>query len=233
MCDALTSSPKTQFGGNMKSVRCAAIVVVVVAGGLLIASANAHAYDFANVCPAQAPPKWSISAQAWTQFVNSCIANDAAATTGRAFDRPFWDKCIEKCGLADDAEGRTPPTPAQTEKQATASGIPANPNWCGDVPASPPPPKFSAKDWAAERQRCVNEANVVTDTTCVYICQGAREMWARAKAGTLSLPQDRPDSTTVPQGPFPLPGGGRGYIAPLPPSSGVPRLTLRVTERRG
>src|ERR1700732_1433631 len=93
-------------GGVMKFVKSIATLIVVAAAGLLLVSATAEAYDFANICPAQAPPKWGISDQAWTQFVNSCITNDAAATAGRAFDRPSWDKCIERCGLADDAEGR-------------------------------------------------------------------------------------------------------------------------------
>lgn len=205
----------------MNEVKTTAIVFVVAIAKLLTVGATAQAYDFANICPAQAPPHWAASA--WAQFVDSCVTNDASARAGRAFDRHLWDNCIKTCGLANDAEGRVPPKPAQAKRQSTMSGTPVNPNWCGDVPASPPPPKFSAEDWAAERQRCMNEANVVSDTTCVYICQGAREMWARAKAGTLNLPQDRPDSTTVPQGPFPLPGDGSGYIAPASIYRCIPR----------
>ena len=77
----------------MKVLRSIAVVVVVAVIGLLLVSETAQAYDFANICPTQAPPKWGVSAQTWAQFVNSCITNDAAATAGRAFDRPFWDNC--------------------------------------------------------------------------------------------------------------------------------------------
>jgi hypothetical protein len=142
----------------MKVLRSIAIVVVVAVTGLLLMSVTAQAYDFANICPAQAPPKWGISDQAWTQFVNSCISNDAAATEGRAFDRLSWDKCIERCGLADDAEGRTPPKPNEPANPLTTSGTPAYPNWCSDVPASPPPPNFELTPgaWAATRKMCMN-----------------------------------------------------------------------------
>jgi hypothetical protein len=204
----------------MKVLRSIAIVVVVAVTGLLLVSATAQAYDFANICPAQPPPKWAGSAATWSQFVDSCISNDASARAGRASDRRFWDNCIKTCGLANDAEGRVPPKPAQTEKQTTTSGTPANPNWCSDVPASPPPPHFENKpgDWAYIRSQCMKKSGF--DVSCFDDCLAAKERWARAKAGTLNLPEAPKDSTTVPQGPFPLPGGGSGYIAPLPPRSG-------------
>ncbi len=200
----------------MNVVKATAIVIVVVAAGLLVAGAAAQAYDFANICPAQAPPKWAVSAEAWSQFVDSCVTNDASARAGRAFDRHFWDNCIKTCGLANDAEGRIPPKAAQPDHQSTTSGTPVNPNWCSDVPASPAPPHFENHpgDWAYERSQCLRKP--AADAGCVYACQGARELWARAKAGTLNVPEAPRDSTTVPQGPFPLPGGGSGYIVPLP-----------------
>jgi hypothetical protein len=209
----------------MNAVKPKTIVVFVVAASLLLVGATAQAYDFQTICPAQAPPKWEISAQAWTQFVNSCITNDASARAGRAFDRRSWDKCIKTCGLANDAEGRKPPKPAQPENQSVTAGTPANPNWCSDVPASPPPPHFENNpgDWAYVRSQCMKKSGF--DVSCFNDCLAARERWARAKAGTLNVPEAPKDSTTAPQGPFPLPGGGSGYIAPLPPGSGDPTPT--------
>ena len=203
----------------MKSARATLIAILFSLGAALdIAGANAHAYDFANICPTQAPPKWSISAMTWTQFVNSCIANDAAATAGRTFDRPFWDKCIEKCGLADDAEGRTPPTPAP-ESQTATSASPTNPNWCADVPASPPPPKFDAGhpgNWAATRKMCMNAKR--GEMGCGDICRFAEDLWRMQKSGRLNQPDTFPSPTDKPQGPFPLPGGGSGFILPEQPA---------------
>jgi hypothetical protein len=203
----------------VKSARATLIAILFsLSAALIIADANAHAYDFANICPTQAPPKWSISAMTWTQFVSSCIANDAAATAGRTFDRPFWDKCIEKCGLADDAEGRTPPTPAPESQTATSASL-TNPNWCADVPASPPPPKFDAGhpgNWAATRKMCMNAKG--GEMGCGYICRFAEDLWRMQKSGRLNQPDTFPSPTDKPQGPFPLPGGGSGLILPEQPA---------------
>jgi hypothetical protein len=208
-------------GANVSPVKAIAIVIAVATASLLLVSATVQADDFANLCPAQAPPKWSISAQAWKQFVNSCITNDAAATAGRAFDRPFWDKCIEKCGLADDTEGRTPPKPKQP---TNTSATPQNPNWCSDVPASPPPPNFEIRpgDWAAFRKMCMNDKS--GGMGCGYICSGATErwhLWKLQQSGQLK-PDSFPSPTDKPQGPFPLPGGAKGFILPVQPVPSVP-----------
>jgi hypothetical protein len=174
----------------MKSARCAAIFVVVIGTGLLVASAAAHAYDFANVCPAQAPPKWAGSAETWSQFVDSCISNDASAHAGRAFDRRFWDNCIKTCGLANDAEGRIPPTPTR-ESKSTANGSLANPNWCSDVPASPAPPHYKADQWAYIRNQCMKKPGL--DIVCFDTCVAAKGLWQGAKAAT-------PNATGTPNG---------------------------------
>jgi hypothetical protein len=200
-------------------VKAIAIVILVATATLLLESATAQAYDFANICPPRAPQQWSISAKVWLQFVNSCIADDEAATAGRPFDRPFWDKCIEKCGLADDAEGRTPPKPAP-ENQATTFGSPIYPNWCSDVPESPPPPNFEIRpgDWVAFRSMCMNAKT--PDMGCGYICNGARErwhLWKVQQSGQLK-PNSFPSPTDKPQGPFPLPGGAKGFILPVQPA---------------
>jgi hypothetical protein len=218
----------------MNIVKSIAVAIVVATSSLLFVSATVQAYDFANVCPAQAPPKWAISAQAWTQFVNSCIANDAAATAGRRFDRPLWDKCIEKCGLADDAEGRTPPTP-RPQNQTNTSGSPPNPGWCADVPASPPPPNFD-KDhpgkWAAVRKMCTNamKAGSHDNKGCGYICGFARDLWRLQKSGQLNQPSTFPTPSDKPQGPFPLPGGGSGFILPAQPAPAPSGPTSDATD---
>jgi hypothetical protein len=203
----------------MKSAKFVAVAIVVAAIGTIMLSATARAYDFANICPPQAPQKWAVSAETWSQFVDSCVANEASARAGRAFDRRFWDNCVRTCGLADEAQGRTPPTPAP-RNQLTTSGSPANPNWCPGVPASPPPPHYQAEnrpnDWADTSKRCMNVVGV--DVICTDACQAARELWQRSKEGTLNQPFTLPAPTDQLQGPFPLPGGAKGYILPVPPT---------------
>lgn len=103
---------------------------------------------------------------------------------------------------------------------ATPTPGPRNPNWCSDVPASPPPPTYDARNypgaWTAERTRCMN--SIGRDITCSDICNGARELWQRAKTGGLNQPLTFPPSTDKPQGPFLEPDGGKIYILPLPPT---------------
>lgn len=103
---------------------------------------------------------------------------------------------------------------------ATPTPAPRNPDWCSDVPASPPPPHYEAENrpgaWADIRRRCINEVGV--DSTCMYACQGARELWQRAKDGGLNHPLTFPLSTDKLQGPFLQPDGGRIYIVPVPPT---------------
>ncbi len=116
-------------------------------------------------------------------------------------------RCTAECRVAEnfwaESEGKSPLPPL-------------NPNWCPGVPASPAPPHYENHpgDWAAESQLCMNTAGF--DATCMYLCEGAQERWARARAGTLNQKSDFPESTTQPQGPFPVPGGGYGYILPVP-----------------
>ncbi len=104
--------------------------------------------------------------------------------------------------------GAQPPTPA----------APINPNWCSDVPASPPPPNFEHHrgDWTAIRQRCMNVGR--RERGCALICADAEERWSQQKAGLLNRPDTFPPTTDKPQGPFPLPGGASGYILPAQPA---------------
>jgi hypothetical protein len=71
----------------------------------------------------------------------------------------------------------------------------ASPTWCWDVPATPPPPNFEAANrkgsWAILRKQCIEaEAGPysILTNTCMFICQGAREMWQRVNAGDIPKP---------------------------------------------
>ena len=142
--------------------------------------------------------------------------------------------------LADGVLG-TGPGPAQ---QPTAAPTP-NPNWCAGVPASWTPPKFGDAEWAEIRQSCVNGTNSYAN--CLSACLAARDLWERWKEGdfnhppTSNWPPPTPNPTKhfqvplpgggsiegysglVPppggiEGPFPLPGGGKGIIMHIPPA---------------
>jgi hypothetical protein len=142
--------------------------------------------------------------------------------------------------LADGVLG-TGPGPAQ---QPTAAPTP-NPNWCSRVPASWTPPKFGDAEWAEIRQSCVNGTNSYAN--CLSACLAARDLWERWKEGdfnhppTSNWPPPTPNPTKhfqvplpgggsiegysglVPppggiEGPFPLPGGGKGIIMHIPPA---------------
>ena len=64
--------------------------------------------------------------------------------------------------------------------------------WCSDVPAMLPPPHFEAANrtgsWATLREHCIEaEAGPysILTNTCMFICQGARELWQRANGGEI------------------------------------------------
>ncbi len=52
------------------------------------------------------------------------------------------------------------------------------------------------------------------DVECRHACMGARGSWGTSKNPPTKNPY--PLSTDKPQGPIALPGGGTGYIVPLP-----------------
>lgn len=97
-----------------------------------------------------------------------------------------------------------------------------NPKWCSDVPASPAPPNFNRYygNWAVARKRCTSAH---ADFDCIDSCIAARDLWNRKRLGILDKPDTFPSSTDKLQGPFPLPGGGNGYILPAPLAPGVPK----------
>lgn len=98
---------------------------------------------------------------------------------------------------------------------------PANPNWCPGVTASPPPPHFDPEHWSTVWARCTN--HIGFEEGCFDDCQGARALWYRQQNGTLDQTPSI-NSTDQPQGPFPLPGGGSGYLMLIPSSpSAEPR----------
>ena len=111
-------------------------------------------------------------------------------------------------------------------QQPAASPAPAplNPNWCSDVPASPPPPHYEniPGEWAARRKMCLNATGHLAWKTCGDICLRARELWQRAKEGTLDQPSTFPPATDKLQTPLPVPGGGSGYPLPPTPAAATP-----------
>ncbi len=104
-----------------------------------------------------------------------------------------------------------------------------NPNWCSDVPASPPPPggNFRAAGWASIRQMCTRQLDFTDWETCMHACQGAEELWQRWKEGDFNQPpiSNWPPPTPNPTKHFqvPLPGGGsvEGYSGLVPPPRGI------------
>ena len=216
-------------------------IVTLAASGIALLGSSAYAYRFEDVCPAQAPPGSDQSQ--WTQFRDACIRDDSAR------DRPFFDQCLTKCAVAAAAEGFKPPTPAPP---VTNESPIVNPNWCGVVPASPPPPHFETRpgDWERVRQACMRSADLSLGSTCSDMCLNAEEAWQHQRAGdfnqtpTANWPPPSPNATRhteVPlpgggtvqgysgsaphppgaEGPFPLPGGSKGYILHPPAAPSI------------
>ena len=75
--------------------------------------------------------------------------------------------------------------------QQPAPAAPLNPQWCSDVPASPPPPNLEHHlgDWAILRNRCMNNRS---DLLCAPLCQDAKDRWKQQKAGLLNHPSSFP-----------------------------------------
>lgn len=127
---------------------------------------------------------------------------------------------------------------------ATPTAAPRNLSWCPGVPATPPPPKFSAAEWADISKDCSDKRAWPREPTkrflkgkeCASLCRGAQEMWQRWKEGDFNQTPSWPTSTDRPQGPIPLQGGGKGYVLPLPPTpapSATPSALLAPTDPPG
>jgi hypothetical protein len=105
--------------------------------------------------------------------------------------------------------------------------VPSSPQWCTDAPASPPPPglEHHPGDWANLRKKCAAH----DDRGCMYICSFAVELWSMKRSGRLNQPNTFRPATDKFQGPFPLPGGAKGYILPIQPNPSVPKLARPAT----
>jgi hypothetical protein len=118
--------------------------------------------------------------------------------------------------------------PSAARPQATPAAL-LNPNWCSDVPASPPPPNFEHHpgEWTEARQLCTRARK--TDLGCANACGDAKERWSQQKAGLLNHPNAVPSPTDKLQGAFPLPRGASGYILPAQPA---PARGGRTSEKK-
>lgn len=196
-------------GGQPASQRGRLAIALMVSLALLVISIPACAFDFEDFCPVQAPSNWT--AAAWSQFRDSCIADDLA------HDRHLFDDCMRKCTSVNQALGRA--VKLKPLKMHSAPGEPPlNPNWCSSVPVAFTPLQGvnHPGDWERIRQGCMNTAPI--DEVCRDECEALEDLWQRKKSGYVPGKPTLPLSTNVPQGPFPLPGGGNGYIVPLPPT---------------
>jgi hypothetical protein len=108
--------------------------------------------------------------------------------------------------------------------QQPSPAAPSNPNWCPGVPASPAPPHFEnfPGEWAQMSKACSADRSMLSPGEarerligCLHICGYARGLWGSSKNSPQGVPS-WPLSTNKPQGPFPLQGGGLGYVLPLP-----------------
>jgi len=158
-----------------------------------------------------------------------------------------------------DGHRPTPVPPSNPQSSAAPrAAAPRNPYWCAGVPASPPPPKFSAEVWASIRHMCTNNASV----ECMHECEAAMDLWERRKAGDFDHPPtSNPPATPTPlkhsqvppegggsvdgysgpapaaanlEGPFPLPRGAKGFIMHMPhAATAAPTLSGPQGRARG
>jgi hypothetical protein len=194
----------------VKSIAIAGVVALVVPLIADVAKAQ-HATTAAvwngNWCPGvpdRPPPHFDTKPGEWAESYKACSTDRSALPPRELHDMDVG--CQNACQKAQLLWGY--------------SLAPENPDWCSDVPASPSPPNFDFQrgEWAAARYACMHKR---LDRTCGEICQGAEERWRQKKAGVLDRPSTFPSPTDKLQGPFTLPGGGKGYILPMQPAPGV------------
>ncbi len=123
---------------------------------------------------------------------------------------------------------------AGASAQQPTPAAPSNPSWCPGVPESPPPPYFENNpgDWAKYYKACSVDRSTISsgdlhdyDKMCGRLCMRARSLWGSSRNPPTENPY--PLSTDKLQGPFPLPGGGSGYV--LPGSSFAPSPAASAT----
>jgi len=201
----------------MNFVKPASIVFVLAIGAAAVAvSASAQQpTPLPHVpigLPVQAPGRWS--QHDWDAARGRCQAladKDAAHIRFSPLDNSAEEACMSlSWGLNQQ------PTAAPT------AAAPRNPYWCAGVPASPPPPKFSAEVWASVRHMCTNNDSV----TCMHECEAAMDLWERRNEGDF----DHPPTSNSPATPtplkhsqVPLEGGGRvdGYSSSAPAATNL------------
>ena len=155
------------------------------------------------------PPNLEHHLGDWAILRNRCMNNRSdllcAPLCQDAKDR--WKQ--QKAGLLNHTSS-FPVLPANPAAPTSS------PQWCTDAPASPPPPGFEHRpgDWVNVRKMCVAH----DDRGCMWLCELALELWSMKKAGRLNQSNNFPPATDKTQGPFPLPGGAKGYILPAQPA---------------
>ena len=165
-----------------------------------------------------APPNLEQHPGDWAVLRNRCMNNRSdllcAPLCQDAKDR--WKQ--EKAGLLNHPSS-FPAIPANPAVPTSS------PQWCTDAPASPPPPGFEHRPggWANVRKMCAAHRG----RGCMWLCELALELWSMKKAGRLNQPDTFPPATDKPQGPFPLPGGAKGYILPIQPAPSIPKPDAR------
>src|SRR5579872_1949652 len=102
--------------------------------------------------------------------------------------------------------------------------------WCPDVPQSPAPPSEDPNTWAQAYKGCTTLHSAwplrkqrTEWRLCRNLCGKAKADWYFSKHPVPMNPNYF--STTEPQGPFPLPGGGSLNILPLPSVGTTPAAT--------
>lgn len=107
-------------------------------------------------------------------------------------------------------------------------------SWCPDSPGFPPvratptPPGFTDWKWAEYVKRCADpgapptppndwDAVMAEKHACAYACVLARARLQAQQHPSPPLSSPLPPSGPQQQGPFPLPGGGKGYVLPANP----------------
>jgi len=124
--------------------------------------------------------------------------------------------------------------------QSPAPASPSDTNWCPGVPATPPPPHWENLPgaWTHTYKACSADRSTLSprdrhnrDVQCRNACMGARGSWSTSKNPPSKNPY--PLSTDKLQGPFPLPGGGSGYVLPVPSSVLSPTIPAQPPAPAG
>jgi hypothetical protein len=124
----------------------------------------------------------------------------------------------------------------------TAQPTPAA-RWCPEIPESPPPPGWIARQWASQYKFCssltppanLNDRRVAQKYDqqrryCAQVCSGAMIGW---RSPENPPPKKVWKSTNKLQGPFHLGHGTTGYILPVPTSTATPDTSSAPESLQG